>query len=154
MTSDAAKPPGQYMSGPSFHGGGTGSPPDHVRSRSPKSFGQQIIREPAPQRYDPAVEKLYHGPGGNPVTLELTTVKATMTVAQLAATFAGMGDEEQAQFFAEMAKAFQQFDGLGGDWQAMEIGKYLGKKSPQAVELLKTILETASEVLVKDVMES
>jgi hypothetical protein len=138
-------------------------PPQQACSIAGQSSGV-LLQEKTWRQYDPAVEKLYHRPGGNPVMLELTTVKATMTIKQLAEAFAGLGDEDQAQFFVEVAKAFAKFGqagtgrstalNLGGDWQAMQIGEILGKESTDAISLIRTILEAADEAMVKDVMTS
>lgn len=110
-----------------------------------------------------------HGPGGAPAVLELTSVVATVTVEELAEIFAGLGDEAQAEFFTHMARAFAKFGrhdpatqletgrrgtGMGGHTKAMSIGEYLGRTSPDAVELLRTVVESAEGEIVKGVMES
>ena len=101
-----------------------------------------------------------------PMTLELSSVTATVTVEQLAETFVGMGDENQAEFFMHMAKAFVKFRiadstpfedrvrKMGGHMQAAGIGERLGRLSPDAVELLRTMVEYTEDEIVKGVMQS
>lgn len=127
-------------------------------------YGRGVILRQAAQDGPPRVTEVRNAPedpeseseSEPAVALKLSSITATITVEQLAEAFASLDDEAQAEFFAHMADAFAEFKGggLGRDMQAMSIGGCLGKLSPDAVELLRTVVEYADEAVVKDVMES
>ena len=91
------------------------------------------------------------------VTISLPKVDVRLNAQDLARCVAELDDSGQASFLAALARQFAAFTGtLGPDWQASQAGKRLGLRPDggAAVELLRTVLESAEEELVKGVMES
>jgi hypothetical protein len=86
------------------------------------------------------------------VSLKLSPVTATMTVAQLAGAFADLDNKSQALFFSYVAKCFTRYS--GPSWVAAKVGHELEQVSFDAVELLRMIVEAADEAMVKRIMES
>ena len=81
----------------------------------------------------------------------------TLTIGDLAACVAEMSSTEQAEFIAELARRFAGFDGsLGPSWQMYKVGEDLGKTpgGSEGADMLRSILESAEESLVRHVMES
>lgn len=84
-------------------------------------------------------------------------VDIRLSARDLAVCVAEMTSHDQATFVAELARQFAEFSGPAGPIGQMHmIGSELGKTDGgiAGADLLKTVLESAEESFVKNVMDS